>query len=142
LGEHISKFMSRLGAGDRIFVILSEKYLQSPFCMFELFEVWRQSKRDDEEFLKRVRIYRLPDAKISTLKGRLEIGAFWKREYTEVEALIKEHGPDIIGGNDFNRYKLMKDFALHVGDILGLVMDTLQPQTLEQFEEFSFDLSE
>ncbi len=142
LGERISKFMNRLGAGDRIFIILSEKYLKSPFCMFELFEVWRQSKRDDAEFLKRVRIYRLPDAKIGTLRERLEIGAFWKKEYTEVEALIQEHGPDIIGGNDFNRYKLMKDFALHVGDILGLVMDTLQPQTLEDLEDFGFDLPE
>jgi len=139
LGERISKFMSHLGGGDRIFIILSRKYLESPFCMFELFEVWRQSRRDDDDFLKRVRIYRLPDAKINTLRERLEIGAYWKKKYTEVEALIKEHGPDIIGGNDFSRYKLMKDFALHVGDILGLVMDTLQPRTLEEFEQFSFD---
>ncbi|MES2982791.1 MAG: COR domain-containing protein, partial [Verrucomicrobiota bacterium] len=142
LGERISKFMNRLSEGDRIFIILSEKYLSSPFCMYELFEVWRQSKRDDESFLKRIRIYRLPDAKIGTLIERLEIGVFWKKQYEQVEALIREHGPEIIGGTDFNRYKLMKDFALHVGDLIGLAMDTLQPQTIEELESFGFDLPE
>ena len=36
LGESISRFMQKIGASDRVIVILSEKYLQSPYCMFEL----------------------------------------------------------------------------------------------------------
>jgi internalin A len=142
LGERISKFMNRLGIGDRIFVILSEKYLKSPFCMFELFEIWRQSRREESDFLKRVRVFRLPDAGIATLKERVKVGVYWKTEFEEVDALLREHGPSVMGADDFARYKLMKDFALHVGDILGLVMDTLQPQTLEEFERFSFELPE
>ncbi|MFL9829181.1 toll/interleukin-1 receptor domain-containing protein, partial [Rhodoplanes sp. SY1] len=44
LGDRISKFMRRLGGGDRVFVVLSEKYLRSRNCMFELSEVWRNSR--------------------------------------------------------------------------------------------------
>ena len=43
LGDSISKFMQRIGRADRVFIVLSEKYLKSPYCMFELFEIWRNS---------------------------------------------------------------------------------------------------
>lgn len=35
LGEGISKFMGRIGQADRVFVVLSDKYLKSPYCMTE-----------------------------------------------------------------------------------------------------------
>ena len=38
LGDRFSRFMQRLGSGDRVFVILSDKYLKSPNCMYELLE--------------------------------------------------------------------------------------------------------
>ena len=78
LGDRLSKFMQRLGRGDRVLVVLSDKYLKSPYCMYELFEVWRNARQEDEEFLKRIRVYTLPDAKIldpagaRTLCGSLE----------------------------------------------------------------------
>jgi internalin A len=56
LGDRISKFMQRIGRGDRIFVVLSDKYLKSPFCMFELSEVWRRCQEEDDVFLERIRV--------------------------------------------------------------------------------------
>ena len=32
-GDRISKFMKRHGQGDRIFIVLSDKYLKSAYCM-------------------------------------------------------------------------------------------------------------
>lgn len=37
--ELISSFMQRLGQGDYIVIILSENYLKSPNCLFELLEI-------------------------------------------------------------------------------------------------------
>ena len=37
VGDRISKFMQRLAQGDRVIVVLSDKYLKSPFCMYELY---------------------------------------------------------------------------------------------------------
>ena len=58
-GDRISKFMSRIAGGDRIFVVLSDKYLKSAYCMHELLDVWRNCREDDAEFIKRTRAYEL-----------------------------------------------------------------------------------
>ena len=65
-GDRISKFMSRIAHGDRIFIVLSDKYLKSAYCMHELFDVWRNCREDDAEFIERTRVYVLPCAKIET----------------------------------------------------------------------------
>jgi hypothetical protein len=38
--------MQRIGRADRVFAVLRDKYLKSPYCMFKLFEVWRNSGAD------------------------------------------------------------------------------------------------
>ena len=50
LGESIIRFMQKIGSSDRVIVILSEKYLKSPYCMFELLEVWRNCRMEDDGF--------------------------------------------------------------------------------------------
>ena len=62
--------MSRIAHGDRIFIVLSDKYLKSAYCMHELFDVWRNCREDDAEFLKRTRVFILPCAKIESLSER------------------------------------------------------------------------
>jgi internalin A len=42
-GDEIEAFMRELAAGDRIFVWLTDAYLRSPYCMYELHEIWRTS---------------------------------------------------------------------------------------------------
>jgi internalin A len=139
LGDRISKFMQRIGRGDRIFVVLSDKYLKSPFCMYELSEVWRRSQEEDEAFLKRIRVYTLPDAKIWTPLDRARCAAHWKKESSELEALVKEAGIDILGNKDFVHYRLLKKFAHQVGDILATIADIVQPRSFEEFEKYGLD---
>ena len=117
LGDRISKFMQRLGRGDRVFIILSDKYLKSPHCMYELFEVWRNCRQSDQEFLSRIRVYALPDAKIWSPLERAQCAIYWKNESAKLEALVNQHGFEIFGHKDYQHYKLMKDFSSHIGDI-------------------------
>jgi len=138
LGESISKFMRRLGSGDRVFVILSDKYLKSPYCMYELLEVWRNSKMADEEFRRRIRVFRLPDAKMLSPLERARCAKYWKEQFTELDALVREEGADLLGEADFKRYKLMQDFAHCVGDVLALIADTLQPTDFDQLVKYGF----
>jgi internalin A len=138
LGESISRFMQKLGAGDRVFVILSEKYLKSAYCMYELLEVWRNARMDDEEFRQRIRVYRLTDAKMSSPLERVLCAKYWNEQFKELDAVVREHGPDLLGQADFKRYRLMQDFAHHVGDMLALIADTLQPSDFDQLKEYGF----
>ncbi len=138
LGESISRFMLKLGAGDRVFVILSDKYLKSPYCMFELLEVWRNSRMDDEDVRRRIRVFRLPDARMSTPLERALCAKHWKEQFKELDAVVREHGADLLGQADFRRYKLMQDFAHRVGDMLALIADTLQPADFEELKAYGF----
>ena len=106
-GDNITKFMRDIGKGDRIFVILSDKYLKSPFCMFELFEIWRNSRQYEDEFLKRCRVYTRGDAEIWNLLGRLKYAKHWKAQYDEVANTLKEVGPAVLGESDYAQFKLM-----------------------------------
>jgi internalin A len=139
LGDRVSKFMQRIGRGDRVFIVLSDKYLKSPYCMYELFEVWRNCRQDDHEFLSRIRVYTLSDAKIWSPLERAQFAVYWKEESEKLEALVNEHGYEILGGKDYQHYKLMKDFSHHIGDILTTVADILQPRSFEEFEKYGLD---
>ena len=138
LGDSIPKFMQRLVTGDRVIVVLSNKYLTSPFCMYELYEIWRQCK-DDAAFLKQIRVFTLPDAEIWSVYERAQRAAYWKDETSRLEELVEYSGYDILGQEDFKQYKLMKDFSSHIGDILYTVATTLLPRSFEDFESYAFD---
>ena len=120
-------------------MVLSDKYLKSPFCMFELSEVWRRCAEEDEAFLKRIRVYTLPDAKIWTPLDRARCAAHWKKESGELEALVKENGIEILGKKDFEHYRLLKKFVHQVGDILEAIADIVQPRSFEEFEKYGLD---
>jgi internalin A len=137
-GDRFTRFMQRLGAGNKVFVILSEKYLKSPNCMFELLEIWRNSKMADDEFVRRILVLRLEDAKMLTPLERARCAKYWKEQFTELDALVRESGADLLGEADFKNYKLMQDFAHRVGDMLFLIADTLQPTSFDELVKYGF----
>jgi internalin A len=137
-GDRISKFTLRLGRANRIFVVLSDKYLKSPFCMFELFEVWRNCRSEDEEFLRRIRVFTAPTTKIWTPLDRTLYAVHWRQEFGKLDALVKEHGIDILGEKDAHQHRLMKKFANEIGDILATVADILQPRDFDEFAKYGF----
>lgn len=108
LGESISRFMRRIGAGDRVFVILSGKYLRSPHCMFELSEIWRTSRQEGGAFLDRVRVYALPDAKIWDPLDWTDHAIYWKEQHDALDSRAQQHGATILGEHGQRRLMLMQ----------------------------------
>jgi internalin A len=139
LGDSFIRFMQQLGSRDLLFVILSDKYLKSAYCMYELLEVWRNCKEKPETFRKRVLVYRLSDAAMSTPRERVLCAKYWREQFNELDATVREFGPDLLGEADFKRYKLMQDFSHRVGDILALIADTLQPRDFDELKSFGLD---
>jgi GNAT superfamily N-acetyltransferase len=139
LGDSIDAFMGRIGAGDRIFVILSEKYLRSPYCMFELSEIWRTSKQEGDKFLKRVRVYALPDAKIWKPADWTDWAIHWKQEHDDLDGRARQHGSTILGAHGHRRLMLMQRFYTQVTDILATLTGIVQPRSFEELERYGFD---
>ncbi|MGZ8951122.1 MAG: leucine-rich repeat domain-containing protein [Methylobacter sp.] len=139
LGDQLSKFMRRIGQGDRVFVIISDKYLKSPNCMYELFEIWRNSHQETDEFLQRVRIYSTSCARIFSVGDRLNYAVHWKNEHDAIKAAINEHGAEVLGVEDFKAFKRMDEFAGRVGDILAAVADVIHARKFEDLEQYGFN---
>jgi hypothetical protein len=61
---------------------------------------------------------------------RLKISVFrnpiGKSAAQGADAMVKEHGADILGAEDFKNYKRLQDFAHHIGDILYVAADAPQ----------------
>lgn len=139
LGESISAFMQRLAAGDRIFVFLSDRYLRSTACMFELFAIWRRSQQEPAQFLDRIRVFTLDGADIWSPKGRVGYAGHWLTQCKELEEKVNEFGLAALGNRDHATYHRMVAFQHHVGDILAVIADIRQPRKLDELFEYGFD---
>ncbi|MFY9876153.1 MAG: TIR domain-containing protein, partial [Rhodomicrobium sp.] len=138
-GDHISKFMSRIAHGDRIFIVLSDKYLKSAYCMSELLDIWRNCKEDPDAFIAKTRVFELPCAKISTPPDRAQYAIYWRKKFGEMETIVKEHGQLVLSDDDNADYRLMTRFVNETANILKLVKDVLRPRSFDEFVTYGFD---
>ena len=139
MGDRITQFMRQLAMGDRIFVILSEKYLcKSEYCMYELHQIWQNCRFDEDRFLRRVKVFKLPCAKISSVTDRLKISLHWQQQKQEIEELFRQLKPGALSEREFHRIRSICQFADHISDMLELIEDVLKPQSFEQLLEEGF----
>ncbi len=128
-GDLISDFMKLIQEGDRIVVILSEKYLRSVFCMTELHGIFLYSRGEKADFLRRIVPLTLADAKIGTLRDRIGHARHWK---DEKEAIRPEDvASGLLGPSDYQQWQKMSEWALHVSEMLAHIADTLHPTGFE-----------
>jgi internalin A len=138
VGDRISEFMKRLTQGDLIIAVISDKYLRSPFCMSELFRIFRAVGDDAERFLGKVIPVLLPDARLATLRERLDYAAHWKAERDAIDTKLREHGVEILGPEAFAKYDAIRQFAGTTSNMLELLTDKLVPRDLERLERDEF----
>ncbi|HYN78732.1 MAG TPA: COR domain-containing protein [Lamprocystis sp. (in: g-proteobacteria)] len=127
-GDSIRHFMDRLAAGRCVLLILSADSLRSEYCMTELYQIWCHSQQGGEAFRRRIVPLVQEDARIGSPRERIAHAVHWKQEHQGLDALIREHGADVIGERDFARLKLIADFYRHVGDLLEHANDLLIPR--------------
>jgi hypothetical protein len=118
---HIKSFMERLGSSAIIIVVLSDKYLKSPNCMFELLTIYRRSNSDAEEMKKKIFPLFLDDVKIF---DGLQLSAhttFWENKQKELEDEISRgasNRAEISG--DLSTYR---EIASNTARLLGILAD-------------------
>jgi internalin A len=98
-GESIQDFMRHeLAAGDRVFVWLTDAYLRSPYCMVELFELWRRADGDAKRFYGQVRLVLGDDVSIRLPTDKARYADLWQEQKATVDAqaLRDEHWDDEI----------------------------------------------
>lgn len=126
----IGEFMQRLGRGRIVVAVISDKYLKSPYCMYELLEVWRCGG-----FQERLFPIMLPDARIHRLSDQLDYVAFWQREKEDIARKVEAIGWERLSTDGFFRQyeRYYKNVFDHLDRLLALLADwnTLSPALLE-----------
>ena len=119
----IKDFMERIGQGNCIIVVISDKYLRSPNCMFELDEI-----AEGKQFHDRIFPVVLNDANIYDPIKRLEYVKHWEAKRAELAQAMREVDPANLQGirDDMDLYDRIRD------EISGLTstlkdMNTLTP---------------
>lgn len=113
----ITEFMQRIGKGQAVVVIISDKYLKSPYCMFELLEIYRNL-----DFKNRIFPIVLKDANIFESIPKLQYLEYWRGKKKELDDAIMKFGSDAITviGDD---YKINKKIFDNYGEIVNILKD-------------------
>src|SRR5262245_11368494 len=80
----IKEFMERIGRGNCVIVVVSDKYLRSPNCMFELVEI-----AENKQFHNRIFPIVLSDANIYDPVRRIEYVKYWEDKISELNNAMK-----------------------------------------------------
>ncbi len=116
--QSISEFMIQLGKADMVIIILSNKYLKSEYCMFELIQIYK-----NENLRERIFPIVLDEVQISSSADRLEFVKFWENALIELQNKIKElNSLSFIEGitEDLNLYSEIRN---NIARLTGILRD-------------------
>ena len=129
----IKEFMERIGRGNCVVVIVSEKYLHSPNCMFELVEI-----AENKQFHDRVFPIILAGANIEDPLRRVEYVKFWEIKRAELAEAMKTLDPANLQGirEDMDLYDRIRD---KISGLTGILkdMNALTPEIHRNSNFFS-----
>jgi internalin A len=119
----ITGFMERIGQGNCVIVVISDKYLRSPNCMFELVEF-----AENKQFHDRIFPVVLADADIYDPVKRIAYVKHWEIKRAELAEAIKTLDPANLQGirEDMDLYDRIRDRISGLASILK-DMNTLTP---------------
>ena len=114
--ESINDFMLNLGAADAIIIVVSNKYLHSEYCMFELLQIYK-----NKNILDRIFPVVLDEVNIAKSTDRLDLVKYWETQSNELENKIRDlDSISNIEGitDDLNLYKSIRNNIAHLTAIL------------------------
>nr|NCR13969.1 TIR domain-containing protein [Microcystis aeruginosa SX13-11] len=83
--DSIKNFMQQIGQGKCVVAVISDRYLKSENCMFELVEIARNG-----DFYQRIFPIILPDARIHKDFDRIDYLKYWEDEKAKLQAKYKQ----------------------------------------------------
>lgn len=132
--------MEQIGRGKCVVVIISEKYLKSENCMFELLQIAK-----NEQFYERIFPIVLDDAKIYKPKDRIQYVQYWEQEIQELDQQIRSVSSANLEGfrEDIDLYNEIRQYLPRLTNILK-DMNTLTAQihSVSGFEELIVAIQE
>jgi internalin A len=130
--DRIKDFMERIGRGKCVIVIISEKYLKSENCMFELLQIAKHP-----QFVDRIFPIVLDDAKIYKPIDRIKYVKHWEEEIKKLDQEIKSVSAANLQGfrEDIDFYTKIRE---SVSDLTNVLKD-MNTLTVQIHKESGFE---
>ncbi len=125
--DSIRKYEEEIGQGARIIVIITNDYLESPHCMYELTQIWK-NKNVKERVFPIIDIEKYPRDSEGLLKSK----AFWAKERAKkCELLAQETGSLELLQRELDD---INDIMNNINDVWTYIhdMNSLDMKTLTQ----------
>lgn len=113
----ISEFMKGIGKGNFVVIALSDSYLRSEYCMFELYELYRNSSLDTSELLKKIYPIRVEDIDLNSIAVLREYFTYWKELEAECKSLVTDFDADQ------KRYRRIQAIRASISELLPFLND-------------------
>jgi hypothetical protein len=130
--DSIREFMRRIGQGKGIVVVISEKYLKSENCMFEMLEIAKA-----QGFRERIFPIVLVDANIYTPIEQIRYMQHWEKETLKLDEALKT-----VRGDKLHNLRESLDLYAQIRDSFDEIAHTLRDMnalTPDQHEGSGFE---
>ncbi|MFM9102067.1 MAG: hypothetical protein ACKOPS_12365, partial [Cyanobium sp.] len=108
------------------------------YCMYELFKIYQNCRKKEEDFHRRIIPVILPDAGFSGgLAARFKTALHWVRQEQEFTALL-DGNLHAVGTPMHTKYRLIGEFARNTSDMIEYLIDQLQPRDYDRQIENGF----
>ncbi|MGH1288374.1 toll/interleukin-1 receptor domain-containing protein [Bacillus toyonensis] len=134
--DSIKEFMNSIGEHDFVISIISNNYLKSINCMYEISEVMRSRKYKDKMLLVILKDsdlqyidstkYKITSdfgANVYSMQKRIEYTTYWENKEKEYEMLISQIVNDLNKIPYLQELKQIKNIASNIGDFLTDISD-------------------
>jgi hypothetical protein len=122
LRSSITSFMTDIGKANYVIVAISDKYLKSHYCMFELFEVYRNSGMDKQLFMNKIFPIRMEDINLGDPLVSDTYIEYWKKLEDDWKAKLDEADENNV--EQTRQLEIIRRISLELGSIMAILADT------------------
>lgn len=115
--QSIKEFMKHIRSSDFCLVVISEDYLKSINCMFEVTEFLK-----DDNYKDRILPLVQKDANIFDIKGKNTYIIFWQDKFNELNASMS-HLDELNRVETINELKKIENIQRNIGEFLSVISD-------------------
>jgi hypothetical protein len=115
--QSIKEFMKQIRSSDFCLVVISEDYLKSINCMFEVTEFLK-----DDNYKDRILPLVQKDANIFDIKGKNIYTKFWQDKFNDLNASMSQLD-ELNRVETIDELKKIKNIQRNIGDFLSVISD-------------------
>lgn len=131
-GDPIRSYMDELAEGGAIILVLSELYIKSPNCMYELLEIYNH---DRKKFRERIFPVVLKGTRFHKATDRLPYIRFWEEETKRLKADFGSVDMTNVGTGSHQELRKYAEVSNKIDDLLSLVGDMNHLKEEDHFKD-------